>query len=157
MSSYESFAWSDACAVAELLSDSDDLPPIEDVKRFYDGCSLKDVLDYEDSNEEQIAAFLALPNGRRASYLRKLSKQGVAKLDAAMFLVAVIQALVRVHNVLDARDRYAQYLQPGLSWRTTAAGVSCFAREAECSANYLWPADVFDHIDVYLGPDDDQT
>ena len=160
MSSYESAAWNDACAIAQFIADCFD-NDVSRAREMFQKVEVKEIKAFEEKNGSFIAEFIGKTEGQRTSYFNKIT----AKADEqtrVIFLTLCLLSIIRVRDVIEIRDRYRDVLAPGRGYRLTNKALYEFEREVVGITSYEWPSDPFDAIDIDDGscdvePDEDDA
>lgn len=146
MSSYESTAWNDACAIAQFMADYFE-NDVSRVRELYLKFEKNEIKAFEKKNESFIAEFIGKTEGQRNSYFNKITAKADERTKI-IFLTLCLLSIIRVRDVIEIRDRYRDVLAPGRGYRLTNKALYEFEREVVGITTYEWPSDPFDAIDI---------
>lgn len=140
MGSYELFAWRDAMSISQLVIEH---LGFSRAKNIYSKVSVRDIMDFEQENNELIGQFIQKSESQRPSFFKKLTKEA-NETSKVLFLVLAIIGVIRAKNVMELRDNYRSVLAPGSGNRITTASIYDFSNEMFHLFSYDWPLEVFE-------------
>ncbi|WP_286829236.1 MULTISPECIES: hypothetical protein [Kordiimonas] len=149
MSSYERHAWRDAM---EIAADVEEEFGIQRALDVFHEVSARDLLQFDRNNRHLVSDYIKKTAFQRPAFLRKILK-GCDEDAAILFQLFAILGLLKAKKMIELRDLYAGFLEPGQGNRVTAKGMFDLFSEVNRATPrlYEFPAEVFEACGFYVG------